>query len=116
MSVHTSLERGQAIYDTKFRERLEREKPGHYAIIILNTEECFVGHNNKEAWERYKEIHHVLPPGGLHVVGIVIKSREIPIATIVASLEECAWYRQMRKPGKIPRTLLTAHRHVRSQK
>ncbi len=101
MKKRSVLERGSAVYK-KHRERLGREHPGSYALVVLETRDVVVGDSHNDAWEKYYAKHALVfcPTGGLQSIGFVIPKKAVADIA-VRTLGECAWFESMRRPGKL---------------
>ncbi len=51
MSLDTLLETGEKIYLKKYKNTLERESLGSYAVIDVESEECIINENKLKAFE-----------------------------------------------------------------
>jgi len=59
--------KGQQIYDEKYRALFEKEHPGCFVAIEVESGEAFLGETPEKAYERVQEKH---PVGFFHLIKI----------------------------------------------
>jgi hypothetical protein len=67
LSPKAIVDRGEAIYNTNYRQQYEREHPGEFVVIEITSARAFLGQTPEGA---LKEAQAAIPKGFFHIIKI----------------------------------------------